>query len=483
MGTIQMAFSIATGALDADQEALNIEANNTANVSTPGYTLEKPIWQENDAVSLNGVSTGAGAQVTGPQSQRSRVLEQAMQQQTQTESSSAARLTALDQIQALFTGAASAGTDSSAASGIGSDLSNLFDTLSALEGNPADVASRQNVLSAAQTLASDFNGASAQLQSQQQSLDEQGTSVVGQANTLLSNIAQLNLQIESTSPNQDAGTLEDQRQEDLTQLSQLIGIRTIPTEDNGLTVTTLDGALLASQGQSFAISSGESGGVTHYFDSQGNDITSSLAAGGGQLGGILTARDQDIPQVENSLDTLAYTVGSQMNTLNEGGADLTGAQGGAIFSLPASATGANPAGSAAGITVVMTDPSGIAAAAWNAATSTGNGPSDDTNLLSMANQENYTGGMGETPTQYFSDMVTSLGSLTSEVSSENTSQQAALTQLNNQIGALSGVNLDDEAASIETLEQSYQAASKLFTLLDQVMLSALNLGVDTSYSS
>jgi flagellar hook-associated protein 1 FlgK len=79
-------------------------------------------------------------------------------------------------------------------------------------------------------------------------------------------------------------------------------------------------------------------------------------------------------------------------------------------------------------------------------------------------------------------MVTSLGSLTSEVSSENTSQQTALTQLQSQMGSISGVNLNDEAAALETLEQSYQAASKLFTILDQVMVSALNLGVQTSYS-
>ena len=70
----------------------------------------------------------------------------------------------------------------------------------------------------------------------------------------------------------------------------------------------------------------------------------------------------------------------------------------------------------------------------------------------------------------------------SEVSSENTAQQAALTQLQNQIGSLSGVNLNDEAAQLETLEQSYEAASKLFTALDQVMVSALNLGVETTYS-
>ncbi len=323
------------------------------------------------------------------------------------------------------------------------------------------------------------------LVSQQQSLDEQSTSVAGQANALLESIAQLNTQIEATSPDADAGTLEDQRQEDLTNLSQLMGIRTIPTENNGLTVTTTGGALLVSEGQAYQITTGESGGVSHFYDAQGGDITADLTSGGGQLGGILTARDQDIPQVENALDELAYSVGSAVNTQNEAGWDENGAAGTAIFSLPANATAANPAGSAAQISVTMTDPSLIAAAGTvpGSSPAVGEGPSDNTNVVAMANLQNQGIVNGISPTSYFSDMVTSLGSLTSEVSSENTAQQAALTQLQDQIGSVSGVNLNDEAAQLETFEQSYEAASKLFTTLDEVAVSALNLGAQETYST
>ena len=38
MGTINSAFSIISQALDADQSALSIVANNVANANTPGYT-------------------------------------------------------------------------------------------------------------------------------------------------------------------------------------------------------------------------------------------------------------------------------------------------------------------------------------------------------------------------------------------------------------------------------------------------------------
>ena len=126
--------------------------------------------------------------------------------------------------------------------------------------------------------------------------------------------------------------------------------------------------------------------------------------------------------------------------------------------------------------MVMTDPAGIAAGV------SGNGNLDNTNVTAMAGIANLSNVDGVTPTAYFSDFVTALGSLVSEVSTESTAEQASLTQLQNQIGSLSGVNLNDEAAQLETLEQSYQAASKLFTILDQVMTAALNMGVQTSYS-
>ena len=40
MGSINSALSITTGALDADQAALNVVANNVANANTTGYTEE-----------------------------------------------------------------------------------------------------------------------------------------------------------------------------------------------------------------------------------------------------------------------------------------------------------------------------------------------------------------------------------------------------------------------------------------------------------
>lgn len=103
MGTISSAFNLISGALNADQSALSIVANNVANANAPGYTEETPNWQENDPVNINGVYYGAGVSETGATSVRDRVLTERLNQQQQLAAASTSRLAALNSIQALFT--------------------------------------------------------------------------------------------------------------------------------------------------------------------------------------------------------------------------------------------------------------------------------------------------------------------------------------------------------------------------------------------
>ncbi|MGD0788621.1 MAG: flagellar hook-associated protein FlgK [Terracidiphilus sp.] len=473
MGTINSAFSLISGALDADQSALSIVANNVANANTPGYTEETPNWSENSPVEINGASYGSGVTETGPTSLRDRVLEERLNQQQQLASASSARLTALTGVQALFT--PDSGSASATAGDIGSDITGFFNSFASLEANPTDNALRQQVLSSASTLAGDVSNAAASLNEQRAALDQEASGVTSQVNSLTSAIAQLNLQIQSTSPNADAGTLEDDRQQDIGQLSQLFGINQITTENNGLSITTTSGQLVLTGGSSFQLTTGTVGGATHFYLGT-TDVTTQLAGGGGELGGYLTARDQDIPSVMNSLDQLAYSVSTQVNALNNTGTDLDGSTGTVanphyIFNEPTAV-----ADSASGMSVTMTDPNQIAAAAL------GQGTGDNTNATAMAGLANQSIVNGQTPTDYYSNFVSTLGSTVSSVQTENTAQNASVTQLTTQNNALSSVNLDDEASSMSTLERSYQAASQVFTMLNTIMASALNLGEQATVS-
>jgi flagellar hook-associated protein 1 len=477
MGTISSAFHLISGALNADQAALSIVANNVANANTTGYTEEKPSWQENSPVSINGVNYGTGVTETGATSVRDRVLLERLDQQQQLAAASTSRLSALNTIQALFL--PDSGSSSARAGDIGSDITSFFTAFSSLEANPTNNALRQQVLSTATTLAGDISNAADGLNSQQRSLDQEAAAVIPQVNALTGAIAQLNAQIQSTSPNADAGVLEDQRQQDLSQLSQLIGINQITTENNGLSITTTSGQTMVAEGSNLPITSGMVNGVTHFFVGT-TDITSQLASGGGSLGGYLTARDQDIPGVVASLDQLAYGIATTVNAQNNAGIDLNGIGGTGvnpanpplnIFNQPAAV-----AGSAVAMTVTMTDPNQIAAAG------PAGGAGDNSNAVALAGLANSASVSGKSPTDFFSNFVTMLGAAVAEVQTQNTAQNVSVSQLQNQNNSLSAVNLNDEAAAMQQLQRSYQAASQVFAILNTIMTSALNLGVQTAVS-
>jgi flagellar hook-associated protein 1 FlgK len=459
-----------TQALDANQAALNVVANNVANANTPGYTTETPTFRQNQPIEASGVPNGDGVTETGATSAQDGVLNQRLNQQQQVASSTGAQLAALNTVQALFT--PDSGSSSAKAGDISSDLTGFFSSFSSLEANPTDNSLREEVLSSASTLSADVSNAAASLNAQRSALDQEASGMTTQVNSLTNSLAELDVQIQSTSPGTDSGTLEDQRQQDLSQLSQLIGINQITTENNGISVTTTSGQPLVSEGQSFQLTTGTINGMTHFF-ANGTDITTQLASGGGQLGGDLTARDQNIPSVLGSLDQLAYSVSTAVNTLNNSGTDIDGDNGNAgnIFSAPTQV-----AGSAAAMSVVMTDPNHIAAAG------AGLGSGDNSNATAMAALADQAIVNGDTPTNYFANFVSDLGSTVSNVQTENTAATASVTQLQTQSNALSSVNLNDQASAMSNFERSYQAASQVFTMLNSLMASVLNLGEQSTVS-
>ncbi len=159
------------------------------------------------------------------------------------------------------------------------------------------------------------------------------------------------------------------------------------------------------------------------------------------------------------------------NMANNAGTDLVGDNGNAgnIFNAPTQV-----AGSAHSLQVVLTNTDKIAAAGL------GLGTGDGSNALAAANLATQAVIGGQTPSNYYSNLVSTLGGTVSEATTENTALSASVTQLQSQRDALSAVNLNEEAGNLEEFQRSYQAASQVFTILNSVYASALNLGVETA---
>ncbi len=465
MGTLTTLYDLTRSSLAADQAALNATANNVANQNTAGYVRQVASFSSGDTVSLG---QGNGYTYSGPsvtlESRRDRVLEQRVQQQTQAAGASSARSGVLGQVEDVFSLSGSSTT--AGATQIGTALASLFSSLTALAGNPTDTATRQGVLSAAGALASSFNSAATQLGQVASGAGAEISSSVKQVNALTATIAALNGQIQQTSPDADAGLLENQRQTAIAQLSQLVGLHQVTTESNGIALTTDGGAVLVSGSQASVLTAANVGGAVQVQDATGADVSGTIT--GGAIGGQLTAQNVTVPAVLASLNAVAERVASAVNAQNAAGLDATGATGGAIFTVgtPAAET----------IAVVATSAGAIATAAL------GEGSSGNTNATALEDLGTAKDASGATIAGQFAALLSQVGTDASAASEQSTTDTASLTQLTTQRDALSGVSLDDEAANLSQYQRSYQAAAKVLSVLDELLAAAINLGTSTAVS-
>jgi flagellar hook-associated protein 1 FlgK len=443
---------IASAALGADQGALDATSNNIANQNTPGYTREVADLTEAAPTVEGNLTYGNGVVLQKIQSITDQVLqiqianENSQQARAQTQSS------ALQQVQVPF---------SNATQGIGADFTAFFNSISQLSTDPTNMTDRQSVLSAAQTLASDFNSTEQNLDSIRSGLNQSVTQNVTQINTLTQQIAQLNVQVgEMQQLGQDPGNLGDQETQLIQQLSQLTNVNEIQTE-HGLTLTTGNGTPLVVGGQSFALQTTNGPSGMTDVSSQGQDITSSLQ--GGQLGGNLEVRDTAIPGLLTQLDNLASQFATSFNAAQASGYDLNGNAGQALFS------DTSGAGAASNLKVAISDPSLIAASSDGTAGSDGN----VVNLLAVQTQALPS---GENPVDTYANLVSQTGTLASQAATEVTASTASLNQLNDQLGAVSGVNLDEETTNLMNYQRAYEAAARVVSTVDELTQSVLDMG-------
>src|SRR6185369_3854268 len=235
MPGLNTSLNISVQALMAEQGALNITTNNIANVNTPGYTREVPILSEAATIQQGNVRFGGGVVMNQFQSVRDQLLQLRMYEETQQQNNSGTQLNSLTQIESLF---------SDPTKGIGGAMTDFFNSLSQLSTNPTDNSARQQVLSTANNLAIAFHQSVSGLGTIQSDLDQSVPQAVNQINQLTKQIADLNGQVAQIQGlGQEPGTVQDQHDQLITQLSGLINVSVTRTE-HGLTLTTANGVPL-----------------------------------------------------------------------------------------------------------------------------------------------------------------------------------------------------------------------------------------------
>ena len=292
---------------------------------------------------------------------------------------------------------------------------------------------------------------------------------VQQVNQLTAQVANLNQQIQEVSNSGDApGSLEDQRDEALTNLSNLIDTAVVYSNDGSVSVTTTNGTALVSGNQSEALTTQVNTATgMHEIFAQGTDITSSIA--GGELQGYINARDDSIPSTQSSLDNLAAGVISAVNTQQNAGYDLNGAPGTDFFTPFTPTTPGSTSGAAGTMTVALTNPDQIAAS------SSESNPGDNTNATALADLQNEPIVSGQTAGDYYSNLIDQVGNDVSNATSEQEAVGLVLQQLTNQQASISGVSLDEEATNLIQYQQAYEAAARVISTVDELNAATLDM--------
>ena len=342
-------FGIDLSALQAFQQAIEVTSNNVANASTPGYDEESIELDTALPQDAGGFAIGSGVNVEGVQ----RAYSQAATTQLNTSQSSLSQLTALQnytsQIDNLF------GTT---AGGLTTALQTYYSGWSAVADDPTSTSAREALLGDATALAANLNSTSSQLQGLNSDVNTRITADVNQINSISTQISSLNTQIaQGSAAGQAPNQLLDQRDELVSDLSQLAGVTTTSNSDGSINVFLGNGQPLVLDQNTYQLST-----VPNQFNasqlevastaSDGASISSSITSG--DLGGLLAARTQAIDPALNQLGQVATAIAQTANTQQGSGLDLNGQLGSALFSVGApvaTASSANTDSTTASVTL------------------------------------------------------------------------------------------------------------------------------------
>jgi flagellar hook-associated protein 1 len=325
---LSQALTAALAGVNTTQQGLSVIAGNVANANTPGYVDESISPVESGTPGQGGTSVD----VTGI----NRNLDTLLQDQLWTESSGGSYADAsaqlYQQLQQIY------GTPGSANS-FDAIFNNFTSSLQSLSTDPASYSNQAAVLSSAQAMAQNLNSMTTTVQQLRTQAEQGIASDVQTANNALQQIAQINGQLEGGSQTDSAAAaLEDQRDQDVTQLAQLMNVRVSQDPGNQISIFTGTGLQLVSSVQASQLSFNNVGTLSATAlwsanPSQDNAGTITLTAPGGgttdliangaiqsgQIGAYLQMRDTILPQAQSQLDELANQMSQALSNQTTNG--------------------------------------------------------------------------------------------------------------------------------------------------------------------
>ncbi len=336
--SLSQALSTALAGVNVTQQSLSVIAGNVANADTPGYVTESATQSE----TVVAGQAGAGVDTTGINRDLNTLLQSQLRTETSGNSYAGTTSQLYQQLQQIY------GTPGSSTS-FDAIYNNFTNALQSLATTPSSTSNQSAVVGAAQELAQNLNSMTTSIQQLRTEAEQGIANGVQTANTALQQIAQINLQLQGANPaDGSTATLEDQRDQDVTQLSQLMNVTVSQGSNNQISVFTGTGQQLVAGPQASQLQFDNAGTLTATAlwnanpsqDGAGTitavspsgsttDLIATNALQSGQLGAYVQMRDSILPQAQTQLDELANQMSQALSNQTTNGTTFTaGAQSG-----------------------------------------------------------------------------------------------------------------------------------------------------------
>jgi flagellar hook-associated protein 1 FlgK len=329
---LSSALATAMSGLRANQAALSIVSGNIANAQTPGY-----VTQTANQVELANGGDGSSVQVTGV----NRQLDLFVQSQLRTETSGGSYAdqmsNILSQLQNVYGPPGGAGT-------LETSYSNFTTALQALSTSQGSQSAQTTAVAAAQSLAQTLNSTTQGIQALRSNVQQDIGTSVAQANTDMSQIANINSKLQGLSPTDPAAaTLMDQRDNAISDLSKLVDVHVVTDSSNQANVFTTSGtqlvggplastmnfsspgSLTANSLYSTNASQNGVGSLTIQLPNGASyDMVANNTITSGQIAADLKLRDQTLVQAQTQVDQLAASMSTALSGQTTPGTAVTG---------------------------------------------------------------------------------------------------------------------------------------------------------------
>jgi len=470
MTDIYGVLSIGSKALLVQQKGIYVTGNNIANVNTPGYTRQRLNMTNDFPVNSSIGPVGTGVRAVDVERIYQRFLGVQINNETQSLGRWEANKDMLERVEMIL--------DESEGYGLSQVMSEFFNAWQDLANNPSGAVERSVLVAKSETLAATFSKNYQDLQTVQQDIDTMISGTVEEINLLSEKIGSLNQKIiQMESAGDTANDYRDQRDVLLNELSELIDIDSFENATGGVTVSVGSGQPLVEGTNVYRLSTQVNGFGNQnlvWVDAANNAVDITAAVSGGRIKGWLNARDLDIRNYLQQLDTLAQGLMDEVNTLHASGYGLDGSTGNDFFTV-ALAGGSPAANMQVNDAIVLDDQ--LVAAAESFYTVPGDKPGDNGNAIAIANLANAMTMKSNTATfgASYESFIGEVGNAVQQADSYYSHQDQMVSQLQNYRESVSGVSIDEEMVNLVKFQNAYQAAAKLITTADEMMQAVLNM--------